>query len=269
MLRYSQLVYNNGEGMIKGHTIPQDEIAKILQLRLSAIQKKNPAFSMRGLARKLDVNSGVLSLIMNGKRNISEDFALRLADALELSQKERALFLSYFEFKKSLKKDLEAREVSGELLAKLPEWHHFAILSIVKLDNFTVSAESVSARLGITPDEAESALSFLLEQGLLTKDATTYQRTASFLKTPDNIPNDYLKDAQANNLRMGIDSIYRDDVELRDFTAMTMAIDTAKLPQAKELIRKFQKDISLMLEHGEKKEVYKMVVGVYPLTRSE
>lgn len=255
--------------MIKGHTIPQGEIAKILQLRLNTIKKKNPAFSMRSLARKLDVNSGALSLIMNGKRNISEDFALRLVEALELDEKERTLFLSYFEFKKNLKKDLEAKEVSGELVAKLPEWYHFAILSIVKLDNFIVSAQSVSARLGITSEEAESALTFLLKEGLLVEEGGTYKRTASFLKTPDNIPNDYLKDAQANNLRMGIDSIYRDSVEVRDFTAMTMAIDPAKLPQAKELIRKFQKEISLMLEHGEKKEVYKMVVGVYPLTRSE
>lgn len=256
--------------MIKGHIIPQGEIAKVLQQRLSTIQKKNPSFSMRSLARKLNVNSGALSLIMNGKRNISEDFALRMADALELSEKERSLFLSYFEFKKNLKKEVEAKVLSSDVLSRLPEWYHFAILSLVKLDNFILTAESASLRLGISMEEATSGISFLLEQNLLSKDQATgaLVRTSAFFKTPDNVPNDYLKEIQANNLRMGIESIFQDAVEIRDFTAMTMAIDTDKLPQAKELIRKFQQEISLMLEHGEKKEVYKMVVGLYPLSRS-
>ncbi|MBC7429896.1 MAG: TIGR02147 family protein [Bacteriovorax sp.] len=256
--------------MIKIHNIPQDEIAKILQIHLKSMQERNSSFSMRSFARKLEVNSGVLSLIINGKRNISEDFAIRFADILELTEKERVQFFSYFELQRNLNIAAEVKEINTDVLMKLPEWFHFAILSIVKLDNFIPSPENISKRLGITLEEAISGIDFLVAQDLLARDEKDgkLQRTAVTLKTPDNIPNDYLKNAQANNLKMGVDSIFKDDVAIRDFTAMTMAIDPDKIQYAKELIRKFQKDISLMLEHGEKKEVYKMVVGLYPLTRS-
>ena len=48
---------------------------------------------------------------------------------------------------------------------------------------------------------------------------------------------------------------------------VTMAIDAKKIPQAKKLIREFQRQISAVLETGTKTEVYKLCVHMLPLSK--
>jgi UV DNA damage repair endonuclease len=48
-----------------------------------------------------------------------------------------------------------------------------------------------------------------------------------------------------------------------------MAIDPKKLSVAKELIRKFQDDLSDLLESGNQTEVYRLSTHLFPLSKLE
>jgi hypothetical protein len=53
----------------------------------------------------------------------------------------------------------------------------------------------------------------------------------------------------------------------RDFTTVTMAIDKRKLSTAKELIRKFEDELSDLLESGHRTDVYRLSVQLFPFTK--
>jgi hypothetical protein len=69
------------------------------------------------------------------------------------------------------------------------------------------------------------------------------------------------------DLRLAEKALDEIAVEERDFTAITIAADKSKLPEAKRMIREFQDALTQFLEDGKKDEVYKMTFYMYPLTR--
>jgi uncharacterized protein (TIGR02147 family) len=95
------------------------------------------------------------------------------------------------------------------------------------------------------------------------------KRVEKKLTTSDDIANAALKRAHKQNLQLAAGAI--DDVALdkRDFTAMTFAINMNRIPQAKKIIRRFLDEISDCLEAGDATEVYKLSVGLFPLTKLE
>ena len=60
-----------------------------------------------------------------------------------------------------------------------------------------------------------------------------------------------------------------DPVTQRNFQATTIAIDTEKMEFAKKMIQDFMSNLAGYLEKGEKKEVYQLSVGLFPLTKEK
>jgi nucleoid DNA-binding protein len=52
-------------------------------------------------------------------------------------------------------------------------------------------------------------------------------------------------------------------------TYMTMAIDEAKLPEAKALVEEFTNKMSILLESGKKTRVYEFGTYLYPLQKNQ
>jgi hypothetical protein len=66
-------------------------------------------------------------------------------------------------------------------------------------------------------------------------------------------------------LELARKSLYRDPVEARDLTSVTMAIDPKNLSMAKEKIRQFQDELAQMLATGTPTEVYRVSMQMFPL----
>ena len=62
-------------------------------------------------------------------------------------------------------------------------------------------------------------------------------------------------------------SLTTDPVQERDFTSITMAINSKKLAEAKVLIRKFQDELSGLLEDSTPDQVYRLCVQLFPLSQ--
>ena len=65
---------------------------------------------------------------------------------------------------------------------------------------------------------------------------------------------------------MGKHKLKEIGVELRDFSAMTIALDLEKLPEAKTIIREFRQKMGTLLRNGNKTEVYQLAIQLYPLS---
>jgi uncharacterized protein (TIGR02147 family) len=257
----------------------QVAVQKLLQRKLAQVQEDNPRYSLRAFAGRVKLNPGVLSGILNGKRFVSRKLAERLASNLLLDPQERSELLSRFPEKRSYKKagamatesvDPKYLELSAAHFRVMGQWEHFAILSLLNTKNFKSNLDWISRRLGVPKKTVEASIQRLVDLGMIERDAKGHltRSTPSFRST-DDVADISVRKSHDQSLELARASLHRDSVRARDHTSITMAIDPAKIGQAKEAIRRFQDEISALLESGDQTEVYRMSVQLFPLTRIE
>jgi uncharacterized protein (TIGR02147 family) len=95
-----------------------------------------------------------------------------------------------------------------------------------------------------------------------------YQKTHSKVRTTEDVTMKALKDSHLETLEMGKNKLEEIDVELRDYSAMTIAVDLEKLPELKTIIREFRQKVSALLRDGNKTDVYQLAIQLYPLTKN-
>lgn len=261
------------------HTLVMKEqiaIQKILRERLAEIQRQNPQYSLRAFAQRVGVHVGALSYILNGKRNVSRTLAERISKRLLLDPQQRSEVLELFPQKRRYKKvgqsieNFEPRylELSASQFKIAAEWEHFAVMSLINCKDFQNTPTWIANRLNITETRAKQVIDRLILAGLFTVDvAGNLTRSQKSYRTTDDIADVSMKKHHEQNFDLAKESLHRDSVKVRDFTTTTMAIDPKKISTAKEVIRKFQDDLSDLLETGNQTEVYRLSVQLFPFTK--
>jgi uncharacterized protein (TIGR02147 family) len=257
---------------------PQIAIQNALNEQLVELQRKNPRYSLRSYAAKVGVHAGALSAIINGKRNVSRKLAERIVRRMLLDPQRRSEILRLFPEKQPYRKAGLAGAQPEERFLELnaaqfkiaAEWEHFAVMSLVKCDDAEASPAWIARRLGISEQRARQVVDRLIELGILALDGEgRLARSGKAYRTTDDVADIAMKKHHEQTLDLARESVHRDPVQKRDMTTTTMAIDPANLGTAKELIRKFQDDLSDLLESGHRTEVYRLSVQLFPLTKLE
>lgn len=231
---------------------------------LAARKAKNPSYSLRALARDLGVNVTSLSLVLAERRLLSKQTLTKIAAKLELSPVER----------QALENDTvdceEELLVKDDIFKMMSDWYYFAILSLAKTKKPKSEPAWIARRLGISEEQAESAVRRLERLGYIECRGERLVRTVVPLRTTHDVPSDSLRKYHKQNLKLAERSIDEDPVNLRDISSTTMPIDLSKLPQAKAAIGKFRKKMAkLLTSGGDSTEVYTIAVQLYPVTRRQ
>jgi uncharacterized protein (TIGR02147 family) len=242
---------------------------------LSLKQRANPSYSLRAYANFLGLHSSTLSQVLSGKRSLPLKNAKEVTTKLNLGPKDKTLFLeSLYRLKTNLD-DIKVdqnddRFILDESYSKvIAEWEHYAVLTLFDIDNFLATKEEISARLGISELRSEVVLNNLLICNLVNKDAAgIFQKTHAQVRTTEDVSMKALRDSHIETLEMGKNKLEEIDVELRDYSAMTVAMDIEKLPEAKTIIREFRQKMSALLRDGKKTDVYQLAIQLYPLTKT-
>ena len=247
-------------------------LQKKLNEAFSETQVKNPSFSLRAFARRLNLSPSALSEILKGKRRVSKKLANRVVSNLCLNPEEARSLLCLFP-EKPLRREMTSHyqtpyvQLSMDQFHLIAEWYHFAILSLAETTDFRDDCSWIARRLNLRVQEAQGALERLERLQLLKRDVDGRLRpTGLEYGTSDDVRDVSVRKAHAHNLELAKRSLDEDSVTVRDFTATTMAIDISKLPVAKKMIREFHDKLCAYLETGPKKEVYKLSVQFIPLS---
>lgn len=240
-------------------------------LRRMLIEKKsrNPSYSLRSLAKQIQMSPAALSELLRGKRGISRNRAEKVAERIYLAP----------ELRNQMSKGLKSRgtkingEISYNVLAleeykAISEWHHFAILSLAQTKNFKSSPSWIAKRLGLKRLTTQLAIERLLKLGLLEKqNGGTLSVKHKDISSSDGISNPALRKTHSTNLELAELALLDVPLEKRDFSAVTMAIDPGKISEARKLLRKMRDKVSKKLETGNRTEVYKLCIQLFPLTK--
>jgi uncharacterized protein (TIGR02147 family) len=246
----------------------------LLNTRLTELRVKNPAYSMRAFAKKSGLTSSALSEILRGKRRVSRELAGRVAHRLCLAPDQKAKLLGLFPEKLAYdsaarEKAIEYTQLSMDHFHVISDWYHFAILSLIETGGYRHDPEWVARRLGIKVAEGRAALDRLERLEMITVDKRgRATRHDVHYATSDDVASASLRKLHAQNLELARRSLEEDEVQERDFTAVTLAIDPKDLPEAKKMLREFTDRFTQRLERGAKKEVYKLCLQFIPLSKN-
>lgn len=241
-------------------------------------QSKNPSFSLRAFARQLDVDASELSKLLRSQRVAGTRLVSRLGKRLGWSDAEIDTVRSYqSRVAPTAGETLRepgfsvAKKLDEELFAALSSWHYFAILSLLKTDDFRPRADWIAKRLGLGRGEVAIAVKRMKRLGLIeispagewidgTKGTTT--SLGDPLKTTD--ARRQLQRSYVEKSREALDKVI---IEKRSHSTMTMAVDSRQLNAAREVITIFRRDLSRLLSGGKRKDaVYCLNIGLFPLT---
>lgn len=252
----------------------------ILNSEFEKKKNKNDAYSVRAFAKFIQINPGVLNQIMNKKRTLSLDQAKKISEVLVLHETEKDLFLRSAFYSKKVLDDLQKERIDSNTMSLgcettynkvSTEWEHYAYVALMDVENYTNDHNWASVKLGVTKERLDTVVQNLLDTKVITLDNGNYIcdcDKVSFDVSRDSIA---FKDSQKENLQLALDRLYQYDQTKNHFSSMTLAIEPKNIHRAKILIDDFVTRITSLLEDGERKDVYKVCVQLFPasLTESE
>lgn len=234
-----------------------------------------------------------LKMIIEGKRNLSDDMIGKFGKALGFMKEQTEEFRLLVQFTQATDpaernmylKKLSEHRVAGKLKSgeidrktweKVPNWVTWIIYAMV--DQEGVSFDTVALknllRGKASEDEIENALATLLNSGELRRDEATgeLKKGRSLIESPEDIPVALVRKLQSQLMYLGLESLYQDQPTDREFGSLTMSLTKAEFEEIKFKLRQMRKSlhkdnsIARMKEKGER--VYQLNIQLFPVTNA-
>ncbi len=243
---------------------------EILSNEFATRQRRNKHYSLRSFARDLNIHPGTLSSVISGKRRLPQAAIDKVAKALNLSPMATRALSGHIQISSEvIHADREKLEDDERYFEIISEWEHFALLSLLDTKDFKNDVEWISARLAIGPIRAQVIVDRLTAAGFILIDAETGRWIKVFprIATSDGIRSAALRKAHMDELDIAKEKLLSTEMELRDFSSMTMACSPKTLPAMRELIRRFRKEAEFLAEEESPTEVFQVCIQLFPLTQ--
>ncbi len=241
---------------------------QILKDELDLRKGKNHSYSLRSFAKHLDLSPAQLSQVMSGKRTLTPKIAEQICKKLGFKDLEKEKFI-YSSLSVESENDAVSTQLAHDEFALISDWYHFAILSLAEVKNSKANPIWVSKRLGISHIEAKEALERLIRLGIIEIKEGKINQIKKSLRTTTDVPSLAIRKYHHQNLKNASQKLEDVEVELREFTSITTAIDTKNILEAKKLINEFKRKLSTLLEKGNPTEVYTFSAQLFPVSIKE
>lgn len=248
---------------------PQPLLA-LLRKYLERKRKSSPGFSIRALAKRLNVSASFLSRVLNGKKPLPPDLLPRLAQALDVEPELLAA-------KSKRKVTSVTPAVADWVLADneatqiLRNWYYIPILELTTLAGFDGRMESIARRLNLSIATTEIALRELVGLKLLRVQGQRYQKTHNKLRitSAKSVPlirkfHDEMLEKSQQELRTAHSE---DEFQKRLITGITISANPEKVQAAKRRLADFLHELANDLTSAPGTEVYHLAAQLFPLTK--
>ncbi|QLY25278.1 TIGR02147 family protein [Bdellovibrio sp. KM01] len=234
-----------------------------------------------------------LKMIIEGKRNLSEDMIGKFGKALGFNKEQTEEFRLLVNFTQAtdpadrnifLKKMSEHRvgvklktgEIDRKSFEKVPNWVAWIVYAMVDQEGVSFDTASLKALLRgkASEDEIENSLAALIASGELRRDEKTgeIKKARSLTESPEDIPVALVRKLQSQLMYLGLESIYQDQPTDREFGTLTMSLTKSEFEEIKFKLRQMRKglnkdnSIARMKTKGER--VYQLNIQLFPVTNA-
>jgi len=252
-----------------------------------ARREARPGWSYHTWAKRVGLRSAsTLVMIVGGQRNPSP----RVVDALSRwgqLDPERSGYLHALVDLERRRKDpravaeiLERIDTFGrrrprgfqfldhQKFSAVARWYYYAIREMTVMPAFQEDPHWIRShlRFPVTIADVRAALNTLLSLGLLTRNERgRLQPGSAHLETSSETASAAIQQFHQEaltNAKVAIDTL---PPERRELRGVTFALPRSRLPEARELLRKFQNDFCDLLEAGPADAVYHLEMAFYPV----
>jgi len=213
---------------------------------------------------------------MKGNRSLPLKDSTRVVKGLKLGPRDQTLFMESLLRRKTSIDDIQISPLDDRFMLDesyykaLAEWEHFAVLELFELSGFQCNPAEVATRLNVTPNRAEVVIQNLLMCGLLIQNSEgQLNRAHASVRTTEDIRSQALMESHKETLQMGIVKLEEIEVDMRDYSSTTVAMDLNKLTEAKTIIREFRQKMAALLRDGDKTDLYQLAIQFFPLTNTK
>jgi len=249
----------------------QELVQNILTKHFMDAKSRNKDYSMRAFSKKLNIPPSAISEILRGKRRVSKKLAIKIAERLNLSPDLFDEISKKFNLAQISVTNLPSNRpqmiIDLDYYHMVSDWSYFGVLSLIETTDFKEDFEWISKRLNLTTHKVKTILKKLEETGFLIRDESGKLKPFDKnINTSDDVKNLSIKKRHEQNMDDAKAHLYDTPVDKREFGCLTMAMDSSKINEVKEMIRDFQNKLSTYLEEGTKNEVYELSIQLFPRT---
>ncbi|MFM6927375.1 MAG: TIGR02147 family protein [Bdellovibrio sp.] len=244
--------------------------------------------SLRQITKESELSVGYLSMVLSGKRRLTEKALQKLLIHLKLSQQERRFLelLHTVGESESAPTRVEALSEMARLSAYkkanrkehdthryLTKWYYVAIREMVLLPDFQEDPVWIQGRLRgrISLHEVNEAVAFLLDRGLIARGANGRMALPDLdLQCKEGVYKISLGEFHRQVLDMAHRSIHEVARDQRYILGRTVAISKVEFQKAKEIFDEALKKIEALGQSTEaEKEVYHFELASFPMTEKQ
>ena len=249
------------------------------------------AYSYSHFSAAADIKSpNYLKLIIEGKRNLSDDMISRFARALRLEKQQieefKALVLygqadepvernKYLKDLAEIRADQEnASDADKQKWEKVPGWIGWVLYAMMDQKNTGVEPEQLQKlfRAKASVQEVRDSLQKLIASGEIVTDENTgeLKRPRELIDTPQDLPVALIRRLQTELIYLGIESLFRDSPKDREFGALTVALTQEEFEQTRfdlrQLRKRIHKDVTVKRQTSKGDRVYQLNIQLFPVT---
>lgn len=249
-------------------SMKREPFVEILKSDFEKRRKRNTAYSLRSFSRDLEVDASNLSKILSYQKAIGKKLRLKLATKIGFSE----LDMESFELKCGNEiEDAKYASHALDVFELVSRSYHYVILELFKMPDFDGDPKSIASMIGITQKEAKEALIRLKQVGLIKElgDGQLVPADNSSSNLVGQSTSRSHREQQKEILESAIDALDEIPIEQRSQSSMTMAIDSSKLAEARDLIKTFRRKMGRLLSNSpDLDKVYQLSIALYPVSKS-
>lgn len=258
-----------------------------LRKHIEEKKKTSAGWSLAVWSRSLGLSStSSLTKVLNGEREPGEKITQSLIQYFHFGHKEEIYFKDLIRLSK-IKSDPRLKSVLMKQMDKLSpsemirllddktfsiikDWYCLAIREMLRLKDFKEDPKWIAKRMAfpLTEEQIKKTITILLQQGLITRDSEGNLLVGEgSLQTKNDKVSEAIQSYHSQMLDNAKLALTTQHILEREFNAETITINQSRIPEAKELIRKFKSDFARMFEEAEGDQTYQMQIQFFSLTK--
>ncbi len=251
-------------------------------------------YSYAHFSAAADIRSpNYLKLIIEGQRNLSKQMMTKFSKALGLNKAESEEFealVLYGQAKTPAERNqhlkvlseirvrnkIKEGKIQSEDYESVPSWVTWVLYTLSEQKNVSFDLENLKAIIGnkATLDEIRVSMGHLLERGELVKDSETGAVTKGreLMSGGQNVPVELVRKLQAELIYLGLESLFQDRPQDREFGALTLALTEKEFEalkfEVRQMRKRWSKDFSVNRKTEKGDRVFQINFQLFPITKS-
>lgn len=240
-------------------------------------------YSVRKFAQRVGFKgSNYMKLIVDGKRNLTDDSAAQVGLALELPKNKIIFFVKlvkfnqikdfnqkneiFYDLMKSKKSQL-VREVEFATYELFSNWYIIPMLEALGTSWSKLTTEGMAQSLGVKKEQVDDALNILQNLKLIEKNSRgEWKKLDIAIKTPDQIKELAVRNFHRECMKKAIEALDYEELENREVHSITIGLSKKNYNEVKRRIIEFRKEINAVFsDEPEVDKIYQISFALFPV----